>query len=129
MRPSRLTCIGADRYAQREFALTRGWIVLFVRHRRSVARPVGRTPVKTSPGGSAGTARPATVSAAREPGQLRQLRLPIGAANTSRLLAGRIAPGGSREPVGEGGDEVAGLVRSLDEERLVGGREERGVRL
>jgi hypothetical protein len=31
--------IGADRYAQREFALTRGWNVLFVRHRRSVARP------------------------------------------------------------------------------------------
>src|ERR1035438_1210961 len=136
MRPSRLTCIGADRYAQREFALTRGWIVLFVRHRRSVARPVGRTPVKTSPGGSAGTARPATVSAAREPGQLRQLRLPIGAANTSRLLAGGIAPGGRREPggagggprgpVGEGGEEVAELVRSLDEERLVERREQRG---
>ena len=82
--------------------------------------------MKTSPGGSAGTARPATVSAAREPGQLRQLRLPIGAANTSRLLAGRIAPGGSREPVGEGGDEVAELVRSLDEERLVERREQRG---
>jgi hypothetical protein len=63
MRLSRLTCIGADRYAQREFALTRGWIVLFVRHRRSVARPVGHAPVKIFTGRVCWDRPPATVSA------------------------------------------------------------------
>jgi hypothetical protein len=61
-----------------------------------------------------------------EPGQLRRLRLPIGTTNTSGLWAGRIPPGGSREPVGEGGDEVAELVRSLDGERPVERGEQRG---
>src|SRR5260370_36543013 len=50
----------------------------------------------------------------------------IGTTNTSRLLAGPIPPGGSREPAGEGGDEVAELVRSLDDERPVERREPRG---
>jgi hypothetical protein len=75
--------------------------VLFVRHRPSVARPIKRTR-ENLPGRVRWDRPPATVSAAREPGQLRQLRLPIGTANTSRLLVGRIPPGGSREPVGEG---------------------------
>jgi len=35
------------------------------------------------------------------------------------LLAWRVAPGGGRESAGEGGDEVAEFVRSLDGERPV----------
>jgi hypothetical protein len=31
----------------------------------------------------------------------------------------RVSPSRSREPVGEGGDEIAELVRSLDDERAV----------
>jgi hypothetical protein len=42
------------------------------------------------------------------------------------LLAGQVASGGSREPAGEGGDEVAEFVGSLDDERPVEGSEERG---
>ncbi len=43
-----------------------------------------------------------------------------------RGLLGRDPPGGSREPVGEGGDEVAEFVRSLDDERPVERREQLG---
>ena len=42
------------------------------------------------------------------------------------LLAWRVAPGGGRESAGEGGDEVAEFVRSLDGERPVERGEQRG---
>src|SRR5580704_14548562 len=45
---------------------------------------------------------------------------------SATLLAGRTPPGGGREPVGEGGDEVTELVRPLDDERPVERREQRG---
>jgi hypothetical protein len=42
------------------------------------------------------------------------------------FTGGRVPPGGSLEPAGEGGDEVAEFVWSLDGERPVEGGEQRG---
>lgn len=57
--------IGADRYAQRGFALTLGWIVLFCSCGTAAALhvPQGRAPVKIFTGRVCWDRPPATVSA------------------------------------------------------------------